>query len=163
MVRRAWPTMAWSGNGSVGPTRVPVASIMSASPPRVPPWTRAAGLKQPLPGHAGRATRHAVLIRARLYGVPGVRGLGYYRDLDRQGTTVAWHMLVHLLRRHRPDDSINKATGKLIRADVAVIDDVGRLPVSADAADALFQVIVAAYEKRSIAISSNIRPSGSTS
>ena len=34
------------------------------------------------------------------------------------------------------------------------------LPVSADAADALFRVVDAAYEKRSIAISSNIHPSG---
>jgi DNA replication protein DnaC len=41
-----------------------------------------------------------------------------------------------------------------------VIDDVGLLPVSADAAEALFRVIDAAYEKRSIAISSNIHPSG---
>jgi hypothetical protein len=41
-----------------------------------------------------------------------------------------------------------------------VIDDVGLLPVSTDAAEALFRVIDAAYEKRSIAISSNIHPSG---
>ena len=32
--------------------------------------------------------------------------------------------------------------------------------MSADAAEALFRVIDAAYEKRSIAISSNIHPSG---
>ena len=32
--------------------------------------------------------------------------------------------------------------------------------MSADAADALFRVVDAAYEKRSIAISSNIHPSG---
>ena len=41
-----------------------------------------------------------------------------------------------------------------------MIDDVGLLPVSADAAEALFRVIDATYEKRSIAISSNIHPSG---
>ena len=41
-----------------------------------------------------------------------------------------------------------------------MIDDVGLLPVSADAAEALFRVIDAAYEKRSIAIASNIHPSG---
>ena len=35
------------------------------------------------------------------------------------------------------------------------------MPVSADAAEALFRVIDAAYEKRSIAICSNIHPSGS--
>jgi DNA replication protein DnaC len=40
-----------------------------------------------------------------------------------------------------------------------VIDDVGLLPVSSDEAEALFRVVDAAYEKRSIAISSNIHPS----
>ena len=82
--------------------------------------------------------------------------------IDR-GKTVAWHTLetlAVLVRRHRADDSINKAIAKLIRADLILIDDVGLLPVSADAAEALFRVIDAAYEKRSIAISSNIHPSG---
>jgi DNA replication protein DnaC len=32
-----------------------------------------------------------------------------------------------------------------------VIDDIGMLPVAADAAEALFRVVDAAYEKRSIA------------
>ena len=68
--------------------------------------------------------------------------------------------LAQLLRRHRVDDSVNKAIGKLIRVDLIVIDDVGLLPISTDAAEALFRVVDAAYEKRSIAISSNIHPSG---
>ena len=68
--------------------------------------------------------------------------------------------LAVLVRRHRADDSINKAIAKLIRADLILVDDVGLLPVSTDAAEALFRVIDAAYEKRSIAISSNIHPSG---
>ena len=79
------------------------------------------------------------------------------------GKTVAWHTLetlAVLFRRHRADDSVNKAISKLIRSDLILIDDVGLLPVSADAADALFRVVDAAYEKRSIAISSNIHPSG---
>jgi DNA replication protein DnaC len=79
------------------------------------------------------------------------------------GKTVAWHTLetlAELLRRHRADDTVTKAIGKLIRADLLVIDDVGLLPVSPDAAEALFRVIDAAYEKRSLAISSNIHPSG---
>jgi DNA replication protein DnaC len=80
-----------------------------------------------------------------------------------KGRTVAWHTLetlAQLLRRHRADDSVNKAIGKLIRADLVVIDDVGLLPVSNDAAEALFRVVDAGYEKRSIAISSNLHPSG---
>jgi DNA replication protein DnaC len=90
-----------------------------------------------------------------------IEALGHHA-IDR-GRTVAWHTLetlAVLFRRHRADDSINKAINKLIRADLILIDDVGLLPVSADAADALFRVVDAAYEKRSIAISSNIHPSG---
>ena len=64
------------------------------------------------------------------------------------------------MRRHRVDDSVNKAIGKLIRVDLVVVDDVGLLPISADAAEALFRVVDAAYEKRSVAISSNLHPSG---
>jgi DNA replication protein DnaC len=80
-----------------------------------------------------------------------------------KGKTVAWHTLetlAQLVHRHRADDSVNKAVSKLIRADLVIIDDVGLLPVSAEAAEALFRVVDAAYEKRSIAISSNIHPSG---
>ncbi len=77
--------------------------------------------------------------------------------------TVAWHTpetLAALLHRHRADDSVSRAIQKLIRSDVIVIDDVGLLPVSAEAAEAMFRVIDAAYEKRSVALSSNIHPSG---
>ena len=80
-----------------------------------------------------------------------------------KGKTVARHTLetlAALFRRHRADDSISKAVSKLIHSDLILIDDVGLLPVSADAAEALFRVVDAAYENRSIAISSNIHPSG---
>jgi DNA replication protein DnaC len=79
------------------------------------------------------------------------------------GKTVTWHTpetLAALFRRHRVDDSVSKAISKLIRSDPILIDDVGLLPVSLDAAEALFRVIDAAYEKRSVALSSNIHPSG---
>jgi DNA replication protein DnaC len=80
-----------------------------------------------------------------------------------KGKTVTWHTLetlAALFRRHRADDSVSKAISKLIRSDLILIDDVGLLPVSPDAAEALFRVVDAAYEKRSIAISSNVHPSG---
>jgi DNA replication protein DnaC len=79
------------------------------------------------------------------------------------GKTVAWHTLESLatmLRRHRADDTVNRAVARLIRADVIMIDDIGMLPVAPDAAEALFRVIDAAYEKRSIALTSNIHPAG---
>ncbi|MGH2950540.1 MAG: IS21-like element helper ATPase IstB [Solirubrobacterales bacterium] len=82
--------------------------------------------------------------------------------IDR-GKTVAWHTLESLeglVRRHRADDSVTKAIGKLIRADLVIVDDVGMLPVSPEAAEALFRVVDAAYERRSLALTSNIHPSG---
>jgi DNA replication protein DnaC len=90
-----------------------------------------------------------------------IEALGHHA-ID-HGKTVAWHTLetlAHLFRRHQADDSVHKAISKLIRSDLILIDDIGLLPVSPDAAEALFRVVDAAYEKRSIAISSNIHPSG---
>jgi DNA replication protein DnaC len=89
-----------------------------------------------------------------------IEALGHLA-IDR-GKTVAFHTpetLAQLLRRHRVDDTVNKAITKLIRVDLLAIDDVGLLPISTDAAEAMFRVVDAAYEKRSIAISSNIHPS----
>jgi DNA replication protein DnaC len=80
-----------------------------------------------------------------------------------KGKTVAWHTLESLavmLRRHRADDTVSRAIARLIRADLIVVDDIGMLPVAPDAAEALFRVVDAAYEKRSIALTSNIHPAG---
>jgi DNA replication protein DnaC len=63
---------------------------------------------------------------------------------------VVWQTpqtLAELLRRHRADDSVTTGMSKLIRPDPIIIDDVGLLPVSSDAAEALFRVIDVAYEK----------------
>ncbi len=108
--------------------------------------------------------------RAEVLVVCGPSGTGKSHFLEAlghlaidNGKTVAWHTLetlAALFRRHRADDSVSKAISKLIRSDLILIDDVGLLPVSADAAEALFRVVDAAYEKRSIAISSNIHPAG---
>jgi DNA replication protein DnaC len=90
-----------------------------------------------------------------------IEALGHHA-IDK-GKTVAWHTpetLAQLIHRHRADDSVNRAVQKLIRADLVVIDDVGLLPISPDAAEAMFRVIDAAYERRSVALSSNIHPSG---
>ena len=65
-----------------------------------------------------------------------------------------------LLRRHRADDSVTKAMTRILRADLVVVDDIGLLPVGADAAEGLYRLVDAAYEKRSIAISSNLHPAG---
>ncbi len=79
------------------------------------------------------------------------------------GMHVAWFTLEALgvlVRRHRADDSVTKAITRILRADLVVVDDIGLLPVAPDAAEGLYRLVDAAYEKRSIAISSNLHPSG---
>lgn len=77
------------------------------------------------------------------------------------GLKVAWFTLEDLgvlLRRHRADDTVTKAIARVLRADVVVVDDIGLLPVAQDAAEGLYRLVDAAYEKRSVAISSNLHP-----
>ncbi|MCA4761195.1 ATP-binding protein [Mycobacterium sp. SMC-2] len=79
------------------------------------------------------------------------------------GMPVAWFTLEQigvLVRAHRADDSLGKAVAKIVRAELVVIDDVGLLPVGADAAEGLYRIVEAAYERKSVAISSNLHPSG---
>ncbi|WP_449374651.1 ATP-binding protein [Arthrobacter psychrolactophilus] len=80
-----------------------------------------------------------------------------------EGMSVSWLSLEDLgalVRRHRIDDSVNKAITRVTNVDLICIDDIGLLPVSGDAAEGFYRVVEASYEKRSLAISSNIHPSG---
>ncbi len=58
------------------------------------------------------------------------------------------------------DDSTTRAIRRIMRADLIVIDDIGLLPVAAETAEALYRVVDAAYERRSVALSSNLHPAG---
>ncbi|MEY9936582.1 hypothetical protein ABH932_001591 [Streptacidiphilus sp. MAP5-52] len=70
------------------------------------------------------------------------------------GLAVSWFTiqdLGSLVRRHRADDSIARALSRIIRSDLIIVDDIGLLPVSEDAAEDLHarhgpvrQVLVAA-------------------
>ena len=79
------------------------------------------------------------------------------------GKKVAWFSLEDLgavVRRHRADDTVTRAVRRILRSDLVVIDDIGLLPVSPDAAEGLYRLVDAAYEKRSVAVSSNLHPAG---
>jgi DNA replication protein DnaC len=79
------------------------------------------------------------------------------------GRKVAWFTLESLgalVGRHRADDSITKAVARILRADLVVVDDIGLLPVGPDAAEGLYRLVDAAYERRSLAVSSNLHPAG---
>lgn len=79
------------------------------------------------------------------------------------GHTVAWFSIEDLgvlVRRHRIDDTITQGFAPIIRADLIIVDDIGLLPIGPDAAEGLYRLIDLAYERRSLAISSNLHPSG---
>lgn len=79
------------------------------------------------------------------------------------GMAVMWFTIEDLgvlVRRHRADDSIARALARLIRSDLIIVDDIGLLPVSPDAAEGFYRLVDAAYERRSLAVSSNLHPSG---
>lgn len=66
------------------------------------------------------------------------------------GMTVAWFTIEDLgvlVRRHRVDDSIARAMTRLIRTDLIIVDDIGLLPVSPDAAEGFYRLVDAAYER----------------
>jgi DNA replication protein DnaC len=76
---------------------------------------------------------------------------------------VAWFTLETLtttIGRAKADGSIARTVAKICRADLIVVDDIGMLPAGPDAAEAFYRVVDAAYERRSIAVTSNIHPSG---
>ncbi|MFJ9359323.1 IS21-like element helper ATPase IstB [Streptomyces mirabilis] len=76
---------------------------------------------------------------------------------------VAWFTLESLtamISRSKVDGSTARTVAKICRADLIVIDDIGMLPAGDDAAEAFYRIIDAAYERRSIAVTSNIHPSG---
>jgi DNA replication protein DnaC len=110
------------------------------------------------------------VARAENVVVAGPQGTGKSHLLEAighhavgQGLVVAWFSvedLGALVRRHRVDDSVSKAFTTLAGAQLTVIDDIGLLPISADAAEGLYRLVDAAYEKRSLALSTNIHPSG---
>ena len=79
------------------------------------------------------------------------------------GLRVAWFRLEDLgalVRAHRSDDSVGRIVARILRADLIVVDDIGLLEVGADAAEGLYRLVDAAYEKRSVAVSSNLHPAG---
>jgi DNA replication protein DnaC len=109
-------------------------------------------------------TRHENLV------ICGPSGTGKSMFLEALGhaaidaqLTVAWfsvEQLGMLIRAHRLDDTINRAITPILRSDLIIVDDIGLLPLSVDAAEGLYRLVDAGYERRAIAISSNLHPSG---
>lgn len=79
------------------------------------------------------------------------------------GMRVSWHTLESLttaIGRASADGSIAKTIAKITRAELIVVDDIGMLPSGQAAAEAFYRLIDAAYERRSLAVTSNLHPAG---
>ena len=76
---------------------------------------------------------------------------------------VAWFTLETLttaIGKAKVDGTVARTVSRICGCDLIVVDDIGMLPAGQDAAEAFYRVIDAAYERRSIAVTSNIHPSG---
>jgi DNA replication protein DnaC len=76
---------------------------------------------------------------------------------------VSWFTLETLtaaVGKAKVDGSVARAISRICGCDLIVVDDIGMLPAGQEAAEAFYRIIDAAYERRSIAVTSNIHPSG---
>jgi DNA replication protein DnaC len=130
-------------------------------------WTES---RSSIPTATQRALRSLEWVtRAENLVVAGPQGTGKSHLLEAvghhavdQGLSVAWFSIEELgtiIRRHRVDDTVSKAFSALASTSLTVIDDIGMLPISADAAEGLYRLVDAAYERRSLAVSTNLHPS----
>jgi DNA replication protein DnaC len=74
---------------------------------------------------------------------------------------VSWFTLESLtatIARSRIDASTGKVVERIVRSELVVVDDIGLLPAGADEAEALYRLVDAAYEKRSLIVTSNLHP-----
>ena len=79
------------------------------------------------------------------------------------GMRVSWFTLESLtlaVGRAKVDASVPRLVARICRAELIVIDDIGMLPAGQEAAEAFYRVVDAAYERRSVAVTSNLHPSG---
>lgn len=121
------------------------------------------------------ATQNALLTlewigRAENLAVAGPSGTGKSHFVEalaqaaiEQDLRVAWFTLETLTQtigKAKVDGSIARTVTRICRCDLIVVDDIGMLPAGQEAAEAFYRVVDAAYERRSVAVTSNIHPSG---
>ena len=76
---------------------------------------------------------------------------------------VAWFTLESLtatIGRAAVDSTTARAIAKITRCDLITVDDIGMLPAGQAAAEALYRLADAVYERRSLIVTSNLHPSG---
>jgi len=123
----------------------------------------------PAPTQQGLATLEWI-GRAENLAVAGPSGTGKSHFVEALAQTavdndlrVAWFTLETLtaaISRAKADGSVARTVARICRSELIVVDDIGMLPAGQDAAEAFYRTVDAAYERRSIAVTSNIHPSG---
>ncbi|WP_122263727.1 ATP-binding protein [Ornithinimicrobium cerasi] len=68
--------------------------------------------------------------------------------------------LTAAIGRAAVDGTVSKVLARITRAELIVVDDIGMLPSGQAAAEAFYRLVDATYERRSLAVTSNIHPSG---
>lgn len=123
----------------------------------------------PVPTQSALATLEWV-GRAENLAISGPSGTGkthFVEALAHQvidaGMRVSWFTLESLtaaIGRAGVDGSIGKTIARITRAELIVVDDIGMLPSGQAAAEAFYRLVDATYERRSLAVTSNIHPAG---
>lgn len=83
------------------------------------------------------------------------------RNIVEQGGRAAWltiDRLDDLVAAHQIDHTLEKRILRLTKVDLVVIDDIGLLPISENAAQGLYRIVEACYERTSLAITTNLHP-----
>ena len=57
---------------------------------------------------------------------------------------------------HRFDATTGRVIERIVRSELVIVDDIGLLRVGADEAEALCRLVDAAYERRSLILTSNL-------
>ena len=68
------------------------------------------------------------------------------------------HTLLAALHASRADGTYAKFRSRVVNVDVLLLDDFGLVPLSAQAAEDLYEIIRERYERRSILLTSNRAP-----
>ena len=123
----------------------------------------------PAPTQTGLATLEWV-GRAENLAIAGPSGTGKTHfvealahkviDAGMRVSSFTLETLTAAIGRATVDGSVTKTIAKITRAELIVIDDIGMLPAGQAAGEAFYRVVDAAYERRSIAVTSNLHPSG---
>jgi DNA replication protein DnaC len=97
-----------------------------------------------LVGPAGTGKSHLLVALGHLAIETGHR-VRYFTATD----------LIETLYRALADNSVGRVITQILKADLIVIDEIGFAPMEATGAELFFRVIAAAYERRSLGISSH--------